>query len=418
DGDGGSTVQNKVVNVNNVAPTASVTGADAVSEGSVYALSVGAVSDPGTDTRTAYSINWGDGNTDTLTAAQWTAAAGNFTHSYADGGPGGTARTITVSATDEDGTFTLGSKSLTVNNVAPSLTLSGNASSNEGASYTLNLVASDPAGGNDPLSYSINWGDGSAVENLTAAQLAAVSGNVTHAFADDEDGAVNSTARTIVVTANDGDGGSTVQNKVVNVNNVAPIISATGASSTTTGVPYSLTLSNYVDPGTDTLLSNGISVDWGDGTMTTHSAPGVVTHIYTVAGAPTIRVSLADEDGFYANVASVPVTVVQAGGGNNPPVADDETYDMRSNGVLNIAAPGVLAGDTDADGDTVVATSITDNVDHGAVFLFPDGHFTYTPDVDFVGVDHFTYRVSDGHGGTDDAVVTINVLNTNPVADD
>ncbi|HNI72907.1 MAG TPA: cadherin-like domain-containing protein, partial [Accumulibacter sp.] len=177
-------------------------------------------------------------------------------------------------------------------------------------------------------------------------------------------------------------------------------------------------MSNYVDPGTDTLLSNGISVDWGDGTMTTHSAPGVVTHIYTVAGAPTIRVSLADEDGFYANVASVPVTVVQAGGGNNPPVADDETYDMRSNGVLNIAAPGVLAGDTDADGDTVVATSITDNVDHGAVFLFPDGHFTYTPDVDFVGVDHFTYRVSDGHGGTDDAVVTINVLNTNPVADD
>ena len=40
------------------------------------------------------SINWGDGTpADSFTPAQWAAAAGSFTHTYADGGTGGTATT-------------------------------------------------------------------------------------------------------------------------------------------------------------------------------------------------------------------------------------------------------------------------------------------------------------------------------------
>ncbi|MBK8918090.1 MAG: hypothetical protein IPM73_08615 [Betaproteobacteria bacterium] len=140
----------KAITVNNVAPTAAVTGADSVSEGSVYTLNVGAVVEPGADTRTGYSIDWGDGSTQALTVAQWAAAAGSFTHTYADGGNGGTARNIVVQATDEDGTFTLGSKALTVNNAAPSLILSGNANTNEGASYVLHIEGSDAGGAADP----------------------------------------------------------------------------------------------------------------------------------------------------------------------------------------------------------------------------------------------------------------------------
>nr|WP_315182272.1 PKD domain-containing protein [uncultured Albidiferax sp.] len=304
DGDGGVTTQTKVVNVNNVAPLAVVSGAATVNEASVYTLTVGLVTEPGTDTRTGYTIAWGDGNTSSFTPAQWAAAAGSFTHTFADNA----AATITVSATDEDGTFVLGTQAVTINNVAPTAQLTGAASTNEGASYSLNIVGNDVAGAADPLSYSIDWNDGSAVQTLTAVQLAALAGNVSHTFADDQDGAVNSTPRTISVTANDGDGGTTTATKVVNVNNVAPTIAVTGAATIETGQTYTLNLGAITDPGQDTVSS--YSIDWGDGSAPqVVTADGNVTHSFATAGARTVQVSLTDEDGTYTNVASVAVTV-------------------------------------------------------------------------------------------------------------
>ena len=82
--------------VNNVAPTIAISGAASVNEGSPYSLTLGAVTDPGTDTVTSYIVHWGDGSTDTY------ASNGVKTHTYADG-PNTTA--ITVDLVDEDGTF-------------------------------------------------------------------------------------------------------------------------------------------------------------------------------------------------------------------------------------------------------------------------------------------------------------------------
>lgn len=269
--------------------------------------------DPGTDTINTYSIDWGDGSTDNFTPTQWATANGSFTHSYADGGNGGTARTIVVSATDEDGSFTLGSKNLSVSNAGPTLTLGGNVATNEGSAYALNITATDPAGAADPLSYSINWGDGSAVQTLTAADLLALSGNVSHTFADDEDGPVNATVRTISVTANDGDGGSTVQTKTVHVNNVAPLAAVTGPNSTTAGSIYTLAVGTVFDPGTDT--RTGYSIDWGDGTSVNVSpsqwaaALGSFSHTFGSANpTSTIVVRATDEDGTF-DLGSQLVTV-------------------------------------------------------------------------------------------------------------
>ena len=104
---GSFTLGTQEVAITNVAPTEAATGAANATVGVAYTLTVGAVSDPGADTRTQHTIAWGDGLTDSFTAAQWTAAAGSFTHTYADGS--GDA-TITVSTTDEDGSFTLGTQ--------------------------------------------------------------------------------------------------------------------------------------------------------------------------------------------------------------------------------------------------------------------------------------------------------------------
>ena len=51
--------------VDNVAPSIAISGAATVNEGSAYSLTLGAVTDPGTDTVTSYVVHWGDGNSDT-----------------------------------------------------------------------------------------------------------------------------------------------------------------------------------------------------------------------------------------------------------------------------------------------------------------------------------------------------------------
>ena len=92
-------------------------GAASVNEGSAYSLTLGAVTDPGTDTVSSYIVHWGDGNSDTYTTD------GAKTHTYADG-PSNPA--ITVDLVDEDGTFldAANAFSVTVNNVAPTIAIS------------------------------------------------------------------------------------------------------------------------------------------------------------------------------------------------------------------------------------------------------------------------------------------------------
>ena len=98
---------------------------------------------------------------------------------------------------------------------------------------------------------------------------------------------------------------------------------------------------------------------------------------------------------------------------NAPPVADDDSYAVDEDNTLTVAAPGVLLGDDDPDGDPLTAALAADP-SHGTLTLNPNGSFTYTPDANFFGTDSFVYQVSDGQGGTDTATVTITV---NPVID-
>jgi large repetitive protein len=103
-------------------------------------------------------------------------------------------------------------------------------------------------------------------------------------------------------------------------------------------------------------------------------------------------------------------------GDNAPPVAvDDELNTARGTpGDVN-----VLANDSDPDGDSLSIQSWTQGTEGTVVCSGPD--CSYTPaEPDFVGVDTFTYTVSDGNGGTDVGLVVVTVTYTNeqPVADD
>ncbi|WP_297325734.1 PKD domain-containing protein [Nitrosomonas sp.] len=84
-------------NVSNTAPTLTVTGNATASNGGVYTLNLSAV-DPGADTISGWTINWGDGTVQTVTGSPAT-----ITHSYTKVG---FTYDILATATDEDGTAT------------------------------------------------------------------------------------------------------------------------------------------------------------------------------------------------------------------------------------------------------------------------------------------------------------------------
>jgi VCBS repeat-containing protein len=118
---------------------------------------------------------------------------------------------------------------------------------------------------------------------------------------------------------------------------------------------------------------------------------------------------------------SLPATVTITVDEDVAPVAVDDAYTMDQDAVLNIAAPGVLANDTDANGDPLTAALVTTTT-NGSLTLNADGSFTYTPSVGFSGTDSFTYQANDGTNDSLAATVTITVnplvINTPPTAVD
>lgn len=75
----------------------------------------------------------------------------------------------------------------------------------------------------------------------------------------------------------------------------------------------------------------------------------------------------------------------------------------------------VLGNDTDPNGDTLTVTGASSP--DGTVVVNPNGTLTFTPDANFNGETTITYTVSDGHGGTDTATVTVNVTPVNDAPD-
>lgn len=107
---------------------------------------------------------------------------------------------------------------------------------------------------------------------------------------------------------------------------------------------------------------------------------------------------------------------------NTPPDSSSDSYSVGiGTGPLIVAGAGVLANDTDADGDTLTA-SIDSTPVYGTLTEFnADGSFTYTPDPNFSGTDSFTYLANDGDQNSDPTTVFITVvpaavLNQVPIA--
>jgi len=107
-----------------------------------------------------------------------------------------------------------------------------------------------------------------------------------------------------------------------------------------------------------------------------------------------------------SNLATVTINVESS---NHAPVAVDDVYTVVEGGVLTVPRPGILANDTDADGDMLYVIFISD-VSHGTLDRDPLGGFTYIADAGFTGTDTFQYMAVDQAEFSNVATVTINVV--------
>ena len=130
----------------------------------------------------------------------------------------------------------------------------------------------------------------------------------------------------------------------------------------------------------------------------------------TWPGAPTPATTFpVNYDIDYVHVYD---TMPVAAAANTAPVAAADSYSTANATALSVTAPGLLANDTDADGNALSASALTQPA-HGTLSLAANGSFTYTPASGFSGTDSFTYRAYDGQAYS--ATTTVSIAVTAPV---
>ena len=173
--------------------------------------------------------------------------------------------------------------------------------------------------------------------------------------------------------------------------------SATAVDIGSAGATLSFSLSGQP---TGAAITSGGAFSW---TPTEEQGPGVYPFDVCVS------------DGLLSDCETISVTVNEVGG-NQLPIAVDDSYSTDEDTELVVGAPGVLGNDTDADLDPLSAVKVSDPV-HGSLTLNSDGSFSYMPEGDYNGDDSFTYKANDGTGDSNTATVeiTVNAVNDPPI---
>jgi len=164
-------------------------------------------------------------------------------------------------------------------------------------------------------------------------------------------------------------------------------------------------LSNDTDPQGATLTALRVSGPV-HGTLTLNANGSFIyTPMENYVGSDSFTY-MANDGTANSNVATV-IVLVQS----QPPVAVNDTYRTNSNTVLSQAAPGVQSNDADPQGLSLTTQLLSDPA-HGTLILNANGSFVYTPTVNYVGSDSFTYLANNGTSSSNTATVTISVMPT------
>jgi RHS repeat-associated protein len=259
----------------------------------------------------------------------------------------------------------------------------------------------------DPLTYS--WSFTARPDGSTAAL--ANPETVTPSFTVDKAGTY-----VVQIIVNDGTVNSAPDTITISTLNSRPVADAGPDQTVTVGAQVTLDGSASHDADQNLLTYQWSFTSFPGSSAPTLSNPSLVNPTFAAGLAGLYVVQLIVNDG---TLSSGPNTVLV--GANQPanraPVANNDGYTTDEDVTLVVATPGVLANDSDPDGDalTAILQSTTAN---GTLNLYPNGSFTYTPNLNFFGTDSFTYRVFDGslYSNVATVTITVNPVNDLPVA--
>jgi hypothetical protein len=183
------------------------------------------------------------------------------------------------------------------------------------------------------------------------------------------------------------------------------IVAAAGVLANDTdayGKPLSATIVGEPGHGTLTLQPGG--------SFSYTPAPGFV-------GTDTFTYQASDGP-LQSSIASVTINVVDP----NAPVAVNEAYTTPHDTtfVVSPSSSGVLANDSDADGDALTAILLAGTQD-GTLTLNSNGTCTYVQGAGFYGEDFFTYKASDGalsSAATTDTIIVTPTGGSTPLVTD
>ena len=294
---------------------------------------------------------------------------------------------MTVTAVQDPPDAVNDSSSVAEDSGANSINVLGNDSDVDGDTLTVTAVTQGAHG-----SVAITGG-GAGVSYTPAANFFG-SDSFTYTIGD---GHGNSDTATVGVTV------TGVQDPPDAVNDSSSVAEDSGANSINV-------LGNDSDVDGDTLTVTAVTPGAHGSVAITGGGTGVsYTPAANFFGSDSFTYTIGDGHSNF-DTATVNITVNNV---NDAPVATADNYTTNSNTTLNVAAPGVLANDSDIDSPALTAVIVSGTgPSHGSLTLNGNGSFSYVPAHDYTGPDSFSYRAFDGTDYSNVAPVTLTINDT------